>query len=776
MASPSFATLLGYDSVDECIGKNIAERFWMEPSRRKHFLDALERDGPVSGYEIVLRHRDGTPVVVSASSHFYYARNGTIAGVEGIFHDITAIRKAQQQIQLLAGLNDTSPASVIVHTPDGEMLYANQRTFEMHGWTRDEFMALNLHRIDVPASEQLIQKRVEELRIRGETAFEVGHYRKDGSIIPLLVNTRIMRWNDRDVIMSVATDISDLKRAQDAARESEDEFRRLISGSFDAIIVHQDGRIVLANERAARIMGAASPDQLAGRPVIDLVHPDFRSKVRERLQELDQVPSAAVPLIEEQFIRLDGTPVDVEVLATTSRHGGRPAVMVVFRDISNRKRTEAELQAACTDLSAAKEMLRSRFDELKKSQAQLRISEAQYRRITDNARDMIYRMSLPDGRYEYVSPASAALTGYSPEEFYADPVLIRRLIHPAWQDFFRQQWEALLRGTVPPSYQYQIIDRSGKIRWFNQRNVLITGENGQTGSDRGDRYRCHRTPAGRRSTPDGEPEAQPALQHDPARYPQQDFHCARVPEDHRAEIPGPGLHAYLERIGSAVTAIRSHIEFTRVYQDLGTHDPRWIDLDPVIPRVQVPPGITLDAAVQGISVRADLMLEKVFYNLLDNSIRHGDHVTEIRVFSRNSGGDLVIVWEDNGAGIAADEKERIFEQGFGKNYGFGLFLSREILSITGITIRETGVPGSGARFEIAVPPDPGGSPGKIRTIPETRMPFLNSDGHSLRTAGGDHNVPTSQEKCRSTRIPFFSRIAIVRRDLRRGEGPLKTAL
>ena len=98
MASPSFATLLGYDSLDDCIGKNIAEQFWMDTSGRKDFMDALERDGSVTGYEIVLRHRDGTPVVVSASSHFYYARNGTIAGVEGIFHDITAIRKAQQQI------------------------------------------------------------------------------------------------------------------------------------------------------------------------------------------------------------------------------------------------------------------------------------------------------------------------------------------------------------------------------------------------------------------------------------------------------------------------------------------------------------------------------------------------------------------------------------------------------------------------------------------------------------------------------------------------------
>jgi signal transduction histidine kinase len=97
------------------------------------------------------------------------------------------------------------------------------------------------------------------------------------------------------------------------------------------------------------------------------------------------------------------------------------------------------------------------------------------------------------------------------------------------------------------------------------------------------------------------------------------------------------------------------------------------------------------------------MFEKVFTNLLDNSIRHGQRVTEIRVSSHQSGRDMVVVWEDNGTGVAADEKERIFGQGFGKNTGLGLFLIREILSLTGITITETGEPGKGARFEITVP-------------------------------------------------------------------------
>ena len=78
-------------------------------------------------------------------------------------------------------------------------------------------------------------------------------------------------------------------------------------------------------------------------------------------------------------------------------------------------------------------------------------------------------------------------------------------------------------------------------------------------------------------------------------------------------------------------------------------------------------------------------------------------VNEIRVSYHLSGGDLIVVWEDNGVSVADNEKERIFEMGFGKNTGFGLFLVREILSLTGITIKEIGEPGKGARFEIMVP-------------------------------------------------------------------------
>jgi PAS domain S-box-containing protein len=165
----------------------------------------------------------------------------------------------------------------------------------------------------------------------------------------------------------------------------------------------------------------------------------------------------------------------------------------------------------------------------------------------------------------------------------------------------------------------------------------------------------------------------------------------------------PEMKKFILKLESATNQIKEQIEFTRIYQDLGTHEAQWQEPDDILRQVSVPDYITLHTNLNGILVYADPMLGKVFSNLLDNSIRHGQRVTEISVSSKETGEGLTIVWEDNGTGVALDEKERIFVHGVGKNTGFGLFLVREILAITGMTIRETGEPGKGARFEIMVP-------------------------------------------------------------------------
>jgi|GEM_PF-2758050 len=165
----------------------------------------------------------------------------------------------------------------------------------------------------------------------------------------------------------------------------------------------------------------------------------------------------------------------------------------------------------------------------------------------------------------------------------------------------------------------------------------------------------------------------------------------------------PGLIEYIQKMRIAANTIKTQIEFSRFYQDMSSHEAQWFDLASCIPLEHVPPEINLNNNLNGIRVYADQMLGKIFFNLLDNSIRHGQVVTTIRVGACMDDEKLVIFWEDNGIGIPADLKEKIFELGYGKNTGFGLFLVREILSLTGITIHETGSYGVGARFELAFP-------------------------------------------------------------------------
>ena len=114
--------------------------------------------------------------------------------------------------------------------------------------------------------------------------------------------------------------------------------------------------------------------------------------------------------------------------------------------------------------------------------------------------------------------------------------------------------------------------------------------------------------------------------------------------------------------------------------------------------------IHVDSGDTALEIFADPLLEKVFYNLIDNALRYGgEKMTAVRISNHDDNGNLVIAVEDDGDGVSTENKVQLFTKGFGKNTGLGLFLSREILSITGITITETGEPGTGARFEMTIP-------------------------------------------------------------------------
>ncbi|MFA7693938.1 MAG: ATP-binding protein [Methanoregula sp.] len=168
----------------------------------------------------------------------------------------------------------------------------------------------------------------------------------------------------------------------------------------------------------------------------------------------------------------------------------------------------------------------------------------------------------------------------------------------------------------------------------------------------------------------------------------------------------PTLMSYLGKIADVTQMIQKQIRFTRDYQSIGESEPRWHTIGATINGVTAGidlKGVTLDRNVDDLEIYADVGLSKVFANLIENALIHGKQVTVIRFSYKVTEGDLVFLCEDNGIGIPDGAKGRIFKREYFRNTGYGLFLIVEILGITGLSIRETGTPGSGARFEIHVP-------------------------------------------------------------------------
>ncbi len=170
--------------------------------------------------------------------------------------------------------------------------------------------------------------------------------------------------------------------------------------------------------------------------------------------------------------------------------------------------------------------------------------------------------------------------------------------------------------------------------------------------------------------------------------------------------PDPRVQEYAGIVLRSANNIQDQILFTKDYQDIGSQAPRWFDLRRVIlsaaEKLTLSP-ITLTVTIEQTEIYADPLLEKVFYTLLENGIRHGKRITGITFSCRALDNKLTIVYQDNGEGVPAEYKEDIFDQKYFKHTGYGLYLSRTILGITGITIRECGEPDAGARFEISVP-------------------------------------------------------------------------
>ncbi|AGB03330.1 response regulator [Methanoregula formicica] len=469
-------------------------------------------------------------------------------------------------------------------------------------------------------------------------------------------------------IILFSEDITKRKEVEERLRESEVKYRSLMDVSPVAVAVHRNGKVVYVNPEAVQLLKSRRAEDLIGKEVLPFIHPDYHEKAREEFRRMAD-DGEMIPLQEETFLATNGEPFTVEVVAKPIRYEGLPSVFVAFRDITERKKMEAAL----------------------------RESEEKYRNLVENATEAIFIHQ--DWRMIYANPRMAELLGVPVGNILEH--LFLDYVWPADRAFVLDRYTRRMAGEdVPTNYDFRMTAPEGKLLWVHISIANITWQQKPATLN----LLTDITERKRAETALQEAWRKLALLNSLTRHDirNQLITLQGFTQFAKKKEQDPAIAGYLEKIDSCATMIRGQIEFMKTYHELGVNSPSWYLLDTVVSKACIRE-LPCRNLCSGTGVFADPMLEKVFFNLFDNACRHGEHATEVVVRCERKGDELTIVVEDNGIGIPDNEKEKIFGKGFGKNTGFGLFLVREILSITGITIRETGTPGKGARFEILVP-------------------------------------------------------------------------
>jgi two-component system cell cycle sensor histidine kinase/response regulator CckA len=228
---------------------------------------------------------------------------------------------------------------------DGKFTYANPAALRITGYSLDELVHLKYTDLILPDHRKRVIRTYMRQVLKGQATSYVEYpYRtKSGDVKWVGQNATVVRASGKVVgFQVIARDITERILAQQAVRESEERYRALFTFSPDALYVHVNNRVVLVNPSFCQLLGAAEPSQLIGKSVFEIIHPQFHEKVRERWNLVFRGRPA--PLLEERFIRLDGTEVQVEVSAVLIDWEGSKGVQVIARDITERRRVEEALR------------------------------------------------------------------------------------------------------------------------------------------------------------------------------------------------------------------------------------------------------------------------------------------------------------------------------------------------------------------------------------------------------------------------------------------------
>jgi PAS domain S-box-containing protein len=683
-ASASHKWILGYEP-SEMVGKTVYD--FIHPDDLAKAMEAAEKafkDTSGGKMEVRVRRADGSYILSEGIGKILTDENGQITGIMFSSRDITERERARKALQeseekyreLINGMNDT--AWVIGF--DGNFIDVNDAAVKVLGYSREELLRMGPPDIDNSLTKEQILDLIRNMPADHIQVFETAHTTKDGKTIPVEISSSLVTYQGKQAILSIARDITERKKAEQALSKSEEKYRKLFEEAMDAIfIADADTGILIDCNRAATALTGRAKSELIG------MHQRFLHPPEENAGQFSKTfnqhcTSKKGGVLESKVITKNGEIKDVVIKANLFEVSGKKMLRGAFRDITESKKIS------------------------EKNRLQARLLNAVGQAIV--ATDV-------EGSITYWNRAAEQLYGWQEAE-----VLGRNIVDVTPAETSKEQAMNIMNRLIEGegwSGEFIAKRRDGLIFPAIVTNSPITDDKGEVIGIIGV------------STDITEQKWMQEVFDDAIGKVVELNEKLRVVEgltrhDLRNKLSALNGRLYLlkKRFGDNPEALQQLeemesvsqqmlriIEFEKIYVQVGAEELSSIDverhLNEAVFLFSDLKGATLVNECHGLMALADSLLRQLFYNLIDNTLKYGKKTRRIRVHYKEEEKQLKLIYEDDGVGIPDDVKSNLFQKGYGTGTGYGLYLIKRICEAYGWEIEETGKEGQGAQFTMIIP-------------------------------------------------------------------------
>jgi PAS domain S-box-containing protein len=436
-------------SRQEAVGRTTLELgLHQDPAVRAEAYQDLPASGIRPLRPITLRRKDGSPYEAEYSL--------TVLEMDGersalvVQRDVTERNRAAAALKAnenrFRGLFEKNRAVKLIIDPvRGTIMDANPAAAAYYGWSIEELRRRRIQDLNVLPPEQ-VQAEMDLARREERAYFRFQHRLASGEIREVEVYSSPVEEQGRELLYSIIHDVTERSRMQAELSASEARFRVIAEQCPVALFLHRDGRFVYVNPAGAALFAAADASQLIGQPILERVHPEDRPRVVERVRKA-VLAGEEIPLLQERFLALDGTVIEVEAGGCPVVHDGLPTVLLFAQDITARKRAEVAL----------------------------RLSEARLRLLGDQLPDsFLYQLVEPPGgksRFSYLSTGVERLCGLKAEDIIRDATLLFEQVDPAVFPAYLEAVAVSARDLTMFAMDLPQRRADGVWRWFRVRSM-----------------------------------------------------------------------------------------------------------------------------------------------------------------------------------------------------------------------------------------------------------------------------------------------------------------